>query len=322
MIRHLHFIVILSCVLFSWACSTDKNSTISFSISEKLSGNERAEFELKVSQHIKRYANATFKDTTVSLGDTRIFVGHELTKLYKEGDYKRLWSDETNRTDLVHIIEGAYYDGLNPKDYHTEPIKQLIIDKKDDLEEESLRLARLDILMSDAILLYAFHMIHGKVDPIALDPKWNYSRRDIPDDIELKLMARLNEGSLVDSIKNLSPQIPMYNRYRKWFIHYDSLKERDIEIKQLDFPGESLKMGDSSSLIAELKNHLANFDVSGISNYDGYFDEELQASLTDFQDHFGLTADGVAGQSTFDALNTSVKDRMDMIRVNMERCRW
>ncbi|MCK5468518.1 MAG: L,D-transpeptidase family protein, partial [Cyclobacteriaceae bacterium] len=322
MIRHLHFIVILSCVLFSWACSTDKNSTTSFSISEKLSGNEQAEFELKVSQHIKEYANANYEDTIVSLGITKIFVSHELTKLYKEGDYMRLWSDEKNRTDLVHIIEEAYYDGLNPNDYHIEPIKQLIIDKKENLEEESSRLAKLDILMSDAIMLYAFHMIQGKVHPESLDPKWNYSRRDIPDDIELKLMARLNEGSLVDSIKNLSPQIPMYNRYRKWFIHYDSLKDRDIVIKQLEFPGEPLELGDSSSLVAELKNHLANFDVSGISNYDGYFDEELQTTLTAFQEHFGIAADGVAGKSTFDALNTSIKDRIDMIRVNMERCRW
>ncbi len=139
--------------------------------------------------------------------------------------------------------------------------------------------------MSDAIMLYAFHMIQGKVHPESLDPKWNYSKREIPDDIELKLVARLKEKSLGDSIKNIRPQIPMYNRYRKWFLHYDTLKNNDTQIKQLEFPGEPLKLGDSSSSVTELKNHLKNFDVSGISNYNGYFDEALQTSLIDFQNH-------------------------------------
>jgi hypothetical protein len=65
---------------------SEYNSTTSFSISDKLSGEERAEFEYKVSQHIQAFANANFMDTTVSLGATRVFVGHELTKLYKKGD--------------------------------------------------------------------------------------------------------------------------------------------------------------------------------------------------------------------------------------------
>ena len=309
-------------VFFVLACNSDKNGDSTFSISDHLSDEKRTQFELKVSQKIKEYTNSSLDSTHVSLGTDYVFVSEELTKLYNNVDYRRLWSEEKNRKDLMKIIEEAYFDGLNPNDYHIKSIKQLYLEKNEDLEDEALRLAKIDVLMSDAIMLYAFHMIHGKVDPESLDPNWNYSKRDVPEDIDMKLISRLKEQSLADSIGVLRPAIPMYNRYRKWFVHYDSLKNNDGIIIQLEYPGESLKLGDSSALVSELKNHLENFDVSGVSNNDGYFDETLEATLIDFQTHFGLTVDGVAGQSTFDALNTSIHERMDMIRINMERCRW
>jgi murein L,D-transpeptidase YcbB/YkuD len=314
--------VIGALAIFLFACSSEKNSEATYSISDQWPEEKRAEFELIVSEKIKEYTQASHDSTHVSLGVDHVFVSEELTRVYNDVDNRRLWSEEKNRHDLIKIIKGSYYDGLNPEDYHIKAIQQLYLEGGQDIESEAIRLARIDVLMTDAIMLYAFHMIQGKVNPESLDPNWNYSKRDIPDDIELKLISRLEEQSLADSIKVLRPAIPMYNRYRKWFAHYDSLQNNDGKIAQLEYPGEPLKLGDSSSLVTELKKHLENFDVSGVSNDDGYFDETLEATLIDFQTHFGLTADGVAGESTFEALNTSIQERMNMIRVNMERCRW
>lgn len=304
------------------ACGNDKNSETTFSISDNLSEDKRAEFEFMVSEKIKEYTRSSLDSTDVSLGVDHVFISAKLTNLYNDVDNQRLWSEEKNRQDLIKIIEGSYYEGLDPNDYHIKSIKQLYQERNDDLETEAVRLAKLDVLMTDAIMLYAFHMIQGKVNPESLDPNWNYSKRDIPEDIDLKLISRLKERSLADSVKVLRPAIPMYNRYRKWFVHYDSLKNNDGKISQLEYPGEPLKLGDSSALVSELKNHLENFNVSGVSADDGYFDETLEATLIDFQTHFGLTADGIAGKTTFEALNTSINERMNMIRVNMERCRW
>lgn len=315
-------IIFLLSILFFSACDGDKNAASTFSISDRLSEEKRAEFELKVSEKIKEYTNSSLQSTHVSLGTDHVFVSEELTKVYNDVDNKRLWADEKNRSDLINIIEGAYYEGLDPADYHINSIKQLLLDPGDDLKDEAIRLAKIDVLMTDAILLYVFHMVQGKVDPESLDPNWNYSKRDVPDDVDFLLISRLQEKSLADSIKNVVPTIPMYSHYKKWFVHYDSLQKNDIEISQLEYPGEPLRLGDSSALVAELKNHLENFDVSGSSNDDGLFDENLEATLIEFQTHFGLTTDGVAGESTFVAINTTIRERLDMIRINMERCRW
>ncbi len=320
--KHKNILILNILAFLLFACNNEKSSESAFSIADQWPEEKREEFELKVSEKIKEYTYPTLDSTHVSIGISHVFVSEELIKVYNDVDHKRLWSEEKNRQDLINIIKGSYFDGLNPEDYHLEAIEQLYLERGEDLESEAMRLAQIDVLMTDAIMLYAFHMIQGKVNPESLDPNWNYSKRDIPEDIDLKLISRLEEQSLGDSAKTLRPALPMYERYRKWFAHYDSLKKNDGKITQLEYPGEPLKLGDSSELVSELKKHLENFDVSGVSDDDGYYDEDLEATLIDFQTHFGLTADGVAGESTFEALNTSIHDRMNMIRVNMERCRW
>lgn len=316
----IHTLLFFALAFLFWTCEGNKEPA--FSISEKLKGEKLEEFEKAVSSKIGEYVNTSNDSSHVSLGESKVFISRDLIELYQAAENQRLWVDDKNRKDLVEILEASYFEGLNPEDYHFAQIKQLLNDKKDNLDEEAVRLADLDVLMSDAILLFAFHMIQGKVDPVALDPMWNYSKVDIPDDIEFLLMARLEEQSLLDSAVALRPQMPMYHQLRKWLIHYDSIKDKDIEISQLKFPGESLELGDSSDIVAEIKNHLRNFDLSGTLTRDGYFDETLKNALIEFQEHFGLATDGVAGESTFEALNTSIEDRMNMIRINMERCRW
>lgn len=320
--KHKSILILIVFAFLLLACNSEKSSESTYSIADQWPEEKRAEFEQKVSKKIKEYTNPILDSTHVSLGNGHVFVSEKLIKVYEAVEHKRLWAEEKNRDDLLKIIKGSYFEGLNPEDYHINAIEQLYLERGEDPESEAVRLAKIDVLMTDAIMLYAFHMIQGKVDPLSLDPNWNYSKRDIPDDIDLLLIARLKEQSLGDSIKVLRPALPMYNEYRKWFAHYDSLKKNDGKISQLEYPGEPLKLGDSSALISELKKHLENFDVSGVTDKDGYFDETLEATLIDFQTYFGLTADGVAGESTFEALNTSIHDRLNMIRVNMERCRW
>jgi murein L,D-transpeptidase YcbB/YkuD len=52
------------------------------------------------------------------------------------------------------------------------------------------------------------------------------------------------------------------------------------------------------------------------------FDGDLEAAVKAFQTRHGLTADGIVGQQTLDALNQPISARIDQIRVNLERMRW
>ena len=52
------------------------------------------------------------------------------------------------------------------------------------------------------------------------------------------------------------------------------------------------------------------------------FDEGVQQAVRDFQIAHGEDPDGIVGSKTIAAMNVSVLDRIDQLRVNLERARW
>jgi murein L,D-transpeptidase YcbB/YkuD len=275
-----------------------------------------------VEENIQKQIDNLETSKTIKLGGQKITGNPVITGIYKNSDYKPLWEAAKNRNDLISILDDSYYEGLNPNDYHIDFIKQHDRDVENGSQISDDNSAIADIVMTDALLTYAYHMIQGKVNPTKFDPNWNYSQRSMPDDAEFRVMHRLQTQSLMEGIKNVQPELPLYQELKFWFAKYDSVKKADGELKQIKYPGVALRLGDSSEVVGELKSHLSNYANTLNYTHSDVFDEELQATLKVFQLHHGLDDDGIAGKKTFEMLNMSINDRMDIIRINMERARW
>ncbi len=52
------------------------------------------------------------------------------------------------------------------------------------------------------------------------------------------------------------------------------------------------------------------------------FDATLEDSVRRFQERYALDVDGVVGPGTLRSMNITAAQRVDQIRVNMERARW
>ncbi len=52
------------------------------------------------------------------------------------------------------------------------------------------------------------------------------------------------------------------------------------------------------------------------------YDATLEQAVRAFQDRHGLTPDGAIGPGTRSAMNVPVEQRIDQMRVNLERARW
>lgn len=278
--------------------------------------------ENSIQDNIRENINKLEQLKTIKLNGEKIIGNQVITSLYKDTDYTPLWTSKKNQTDLVDILEDSYFDGLNPADYHIEDIKSYVNEIANGTSISTNDAAVADIVMTNALLTYAFHMIQGKVNPALLDPNWNYSKKVMADSVEFKIMHVLQTQTIKQQVENIRPELKMYHKFRALFERYDSIQNVNGDVEQIKYPGKSLRLGDTSEAVGELKRRINHFYISSNSSDDNVFDEELKAALIDFQKQNKLDADGIAGKKTFEMLNMSVKDRMDILRVNMERCRW
>jgi len=294
----------------------------SLAFSGTMSASVQESDENSIQESIRIYINELEGSGTIKLAKQKIIGNPVITDLYKNENYQPVWDNASNRKDLIEILDDSFFEGLNPEDYYYD-----FIEEHNKKIESGIRItmdeyAIADIVMTNATLTYALHMIQGKVNPTTLDPNWNYSMRPLPDSVELRLVHRLRTQSLKEGVANIRPELPLYHKLRKWFAHLDSIQNTGGEIQQIEYPGAPLRLGDSSLAVTELKRQMAGYGYEIISPENEKFDEELESAIIDFQMITGLDTDGICGKKTYVALSTSLDERLDIIRVNMERCRW
>src|SRR4029077_3744405 len=80
------------------------------------------------------------------------------------------------------------------------------------------RWAELDLLLTDAFLVYGAHLLAGRVNPAPLRPECLSHRRSA--DIAAVLEAALASGNVSAALETLVPPQPGYRRLREALAHY------------------------------------------------------------------------------------------------------
>ncbi|MDZ7375230.1 MAG: L,D-transpeptidase family protein [candidate division KSB1 bacterium] len=251
-----------------------------------------------------------------------------LIKFYRARDFQPAWIDDRGLKDiadsLLEAIRGAADDGLNPKEYHVGTIDSLLtqfqfrLKSRAPVEVEGL--FNLEILLTDAFLLYANHLLSGRLNPETIDREWLTSRPEA--DVVAILNDALKAGRIRQKLLSLMPQIPCYAQMRKEMVRYRSLALQGGW--PMVPPGPSLKKGDRGMRVAALSARLiASGDLkqrpmASIS----VFDDTLEQAVKDFQQRYGLVPHGTVDPRTIAALNVPALEYFRKIVVNLERWRW
>lgn len=96
---------------------------------------------------------------------------------------------------------------LRQDDYHLSSIETIVREiRQHQFQRKSLnprRLVDLDLLLSDAFLVYASHLLEGRINPETIDAEWHANLREA--DLAIVLQTALDTNRIEETLKNLLP---------------------------------------------------------------------------------------------------------------------
>ena len=261
-----------------------------------------------------------------------MICGIEMLPLaYRDKKHLPLWIDASLRLEkaeaLADAIGHAGEDGLAPFDYHLEAIHNLLAE----ICEQSSAAgptsvspdlwADLDLILTDAFLLYGSHLAAGRVNPETFHTDWKINPGAV--DLLASLTRAASTGNINAALENLRPTHSGYRNLRNALARLRGLAAAS------GWPvmdaGQTLRPGDSGSAVVDLRRQLEVTGDLGPTDPDDdsfYFDAALASAVKRFQQRNGLKADGIVGRDTVGMLNVPVEQRIRQMVINLERWRW
>jgi murein L,D-transpeptidase YcbB/YkuD len=258
----------------------------------------------------------------LSVGPVDIASGEVLAELYERRGFTPGWQGSDDLEAVIRLVRASAADGLDPQDYHLEDLEQARDLLQDGTSFDAEQRAALDIGITDALIRLGYHQRFGKVNPYDLDPEWNFSRELLNRDPAGVMLDAMDAPSLEAAFLEIFPRPDLYRRLRAALEEHRRIAASGGWSAVPD--GPTLRPGASDERLDALMHRLAvTGDLPGdagndVEVYGGALEEAVRA----FQERHGLDADGIVGPATLRALNVPVEDRIDQIRVNLERARW
>jgi L,D-transpeptidase YcbB len=290
------------------------------SIKKEASGIDEAVF-YGVQNEIQKLIEGKGKDSLSlpEIASIRPEASIFIKKFYSERKNKEAWSSHQklskNFLELELSLRSANVYGLDTAFYHLDKIHSILslIKVEENDEKKNRFLAELDILSTNAYLLFAIHMNKGAIDPITL--KTTFKGDQLKFDLVKYLEKALKAGSIEVSLVSLQPPQKQYALLQKALERF--LNINDINTKVYYVPECT---GDSSSCYSRTKEALiAQHYIDTLSAKDK---RKLSEAIKNFQHFHGLQETGKPGINTREALAQSTRDKYEQIAVNLERWRW
>jgi murein L,D-transpeptidase YcbB/YkuD len=258
----------------------------------------------------------------------RIVLGATVARYFESRQFRAQWREPARVGQLVDALLDLVNDGLEPADYHLEALDRYRAELRRVKALPPDEQAGLEVLATDAMMLGLYHLYLGKVNPEKLSSQWNFSSRPVDEERGFAALTRaLDSGQIRETFQRARPQHVWYQRGRERLKEYRALATAG------GWPvipeGPTLKPGMTDPRVATMrarlqvtKDYVPVAATPGATPQEDVYDAGLEAAVKRFQERHGLTPDAAVGPATRSAMNVSVADRIDQMRVNLERARW
>jgi murein L,D-transpeptidase YcbB/YkuD len=260
---------------------------------------------------------------TLEAAGVSIAARNLIPKLYEARAFAPAWRSVAQIDGLLEVIGDGYLEGLNPADYHVDAVRAARDAFADPDMLSPAERAGLDLMLTDSVIRLGYHLRFGKIDPADLDSDWNFDRALMGEDPAVTIQAAIDARSMRAFADEVIPRNFLYSRLRTALAAYRAIAAAggwpSIEA------GPTLKEGMPDMRVPTLIERLAaagDLDPRAVNTADTIYTGEIAAAVRRFQARHGLTQDGAVGPATRAALNVTVEQRIEQIRVNLERTRW
>lgn len=262
---------------------------------------------------------AAVSDTGASeIGRTAIAWPDLLQDFYQRRQFQPAWPQAEKVAQFMRVLAEIDGDGLDPVDFNQGTLLALqkaISEGAANAQQQ----AEFDVLLTDSLARVVYQLAFGKVDPTPFVPQWNYARTINGLDPVAEFATLIDAPDVHAALDTIRPAQRLYSGLMRELAHYREI-ERTGGWAALP-SGPSLKPGASDARIPALRRRaMAEGDLPAETvSQSQVYDEALARAVKRFQARVGLEPDGVVGGSTLTELNVPVAQRIDTLRVNLDR---
>jgi len=214
--------------------------------------------------------------------------------------------------DALAFIASSSHHGLSPNDYHYDLLQQL----RTTTNESDVQ--QFNLLLTDGLLKLTHDIAVGRLDPAVVDPKWSIPRA--PFDAAEFLQFALQATDFKACLNTLFPTSIQYRQLNAAAMRYQAYIDRNGWPETPKTP--VLHAGDFHQNIPLIRKRLA-FEGNTLTPVNStHYDKKMEQAVKHFQHRHSLTTDGIIGPATRRAMNVSATQRLQQIKVNLERLRW
>lgn len=244
-------------------------------------------------------------------------AGYEfLPRFYEALGGQLAWSNKANVDALKSGIKRSWEDGLIAADFHDKFVSEFETHASDAAEA-----ANADLILSDALARLLYQLYFGKVSPNGVEATWNFARPMLTDDPVKIISDAVRAGGVGELIEKAKLDHAFYKSLKATLQAYTQI-EQSGGWPQIT-AGAPVKVGAKDARIPVIRKRLAiTGEYQGSDLTSDTLDEPLSEALKKFQANHGIDPVGTVGNQTLAALNVPVKERIEQIRVNLERARW
>lgn len=236
-------------------------------------------------------------------------------QFYSTNNNTTVWLEVTDRLNIIKAIEAISADGLEPKDYNIDFLREFealtTINQADCM--------RYDILLTESLTKLTTHLFKGKLKPTDVYYDWALSPKKL--DVNSLITEALRNHTIPEIVDRCRPRHQVYASLRQSLAYLNALPDDD-DLVQIEYT-KPLTVNDSTAVVAAINARLAYWgDLDTTLAKEKVFTKATKAAVKTFQARHGIYPDGVVNNATATALNFSRSQRMEQVIANLERWRW